>query len=142
MSEPAEYVVLDTDVASLALKRRSPAPLLAQLAGKPVCISFVTYGELTQWATIRQWGTQRHATLNRCLADIPVLPCGKDVARRWGEISGYAKLRGRPRPQNDSWIAATCLTYELPLATLNTKDFRDFVEHEGLRLTVGQEPDQ
>ena len=37
-------------------------------------------------------------------------------------------------PQNDTWIAACCLAYDLPLATLNVKDFRDFAEHEGLIL--------
>jgi hypothetical protein len=42
--------------------------------------------------------------------------------------------RGRPRPQNDTWIAACCLVYDLPLATLNVKDFQDFVDHEALRL--------
>jgi len=31
-------------------------------------------------------------------------------------------------------IAACCLVYDLPLATLNVKDFKDFVEHEGLTL--------
>ena len=42
--------------------------------------------------------------------------------------------RGRPRPQNDTWIAACCLVYDLPLATLNVKDFADFADHEGLRI--------
>ena len=46
----------------------------------------------------------------------------------------YAEKRGRPRPVNDSWIAACCLTYDLPLATMNVADFEDFVEYEGLRL--------
>jgi predicted nucleic acid-binding protein len=40
----------------------------------------------------------------------------------------------RPRPANDTWIAACCLVRELPLATLNIKDFTDFTEHEGLVL--------
>jgi predicted nucleic acid-binding protein len=39
-----------------------------------------------------------------------------------------------PRPVNDSWIAACCLSYDVPLATLNTKDFVDFVQRDGLRL--------
>jgi len=39
--------------------------------------------------------------------------------------------RGRPRPQNDSWIAACCLAFDLPLATLNVKDFADYAEYEG-----------
>jgi len=43
-------------------------------------------------------------------------------------------LNGRPRPFNDTWIAACCLVRELPLATFNHKDFADFAEHEGLEL--------
>jgi toxin FitB len=30
------------------------------------------------------------------------------------------------------WIAACCLVDDLPLATLNTKDFVDFATYEGL----------
>ena len=63
-----------------------------------------------------------------------VLPYDERVAVRWGEIQANAQLRGRPRPANDSWIAACCLVRELPLATFNTKDFADFAEHEGLEL--------
>ncbi len=44
--------------------------------------------------------------------------------------------RGGARPANDTWIAACALTYGLPLATLNGKDFKDFAEHEGLRLII------
>jgi hypothetical protein len=59
------------------------------------------------------------------------LPYSDDVARTWDQISAYAIRRGRPRPANDSWIAARALTYDLPSATLNGKDF---AEHEGLTL--------
>jgi toxin FitB len=62
------------------------------------------------------------------------LPYDRSVAARWGEIQAYAQLRGRPRPANDSWIAACCLVRGAPLATLNVKDFADFEEHEGLEL--------
>jgi predicted nucleic acid-binding protein len=68
------------------------------------------------------------------LAELVVLPYDQHVATRWGEIQAYAQLRGRPRPANDSWIAACCLVRELPLATFNIKDFADFAEHEGLAL--------
>jgi predicted nucleic acid-binding protein len=43
---------------------------------------------------------------------------------------------GRPRPVNDSRITACCLTYDLPLATLNVGHFDDFVVYEGLRLVT------
>jgi predicted nucleic acid-binding protein len=45
-----------------------------------------------------------------------------------------AARRGRPRPQNDTGIAACCLVYDLPLPTLNVKDFVDVADHEGLVL--------
>jgi virulence-associated protein VagC len=56
------------------------------------------------------------------------------VAIKWGEIQANARLHGRPRPQNDTWIAACCLTNDLPLATLNTKDLTGYAEHDGLRF--------
>jgi predicted nucleic acid-binding protein len=40
------------------------------------------------------------------------------------------------QPANDTWIAACALTYGLPLATLNAKDFKDFAEHDGLNLLI------
>jgi toxin FitB len=54
------------------------------------------------------------------------------VAIKWGQLQARAQQRGRPRPVNDTWIAACCLVDELPLATLNTKDFVDFATYEGL----------
>jgi predicted nucleic acid-binding protein len=43
------------------------------------------------------------------------------------------QLTGVP-PVNDSWIAASCLAHGLPLATLNSRDFLDLADHEGLTL--------
>jgi predicted nucleic acid-binding protein len=125
-------VILDTDVASLIIKERLPAPLLRELVGAQTGITFVTLGELTRWATIRQWGSPRRALLTHWLDARPTLPYTDEIARSWGEISAHAARRGRSRPQNDTWIAACCLVYGLPLATLNIKDFADFAEHEGL----------
>lgn len=124
-------IVLDTDVASLSIKRRLSPGLLGEILGASVTISFVTLGELTRWTVIRKWGAVRRAELSAWLSTRPALPYSDDVARCWGEISAQAELRGRPMPQNDTWIAACCVTYDLPLATLNFKDFQDFAEYEG-----------
>lgn len=128
------YVVLDTDVASGVLRGRLSEDLRAQLVGSTLAITFVTLGELTQWSLVRQWGSIRRSGFETFLSRLVLLPYSSRVARRWGELQAHAQLRGRPRPTNDTWIAACCLVRELPLATLNHKDFDDFTEHEGLRL--------
>lgn len=124
--------MLDTDVASAILKERLPDLLSGELARTRLAITFVTVGELTQWAFLRRWGPQRRAGLERFFARVVTLPYSPRVATLWGEIQAHAQMRGRPRPVNDARIAACCLTRELPLATLNVKDFADFREHEGL----------
>jgi len=58
------------------------------------------------------------------LSPFAALPGDEAVAVSWGRLSAVAHQRGRPRPQNDMWISACCLTHDLPLATLNVKDYR------------------
>jgi toxin FitB len=126
-------VVLDTDVASALLRRRASAPLLRTLNGAIPAVTFVTIGELTKWTLVRHWGPIRRDQVRTFLDAMVTLPYDSRVAARWGEIQAYAQLRGRPRPANDSWIAACCLVRDVPLVTFNTKDYIDFVEHEGLQ---------
>src|SRR5260370_9664955 len=54
-----DRVVLDTDASSLSLKHRLPPSILTRVIGKQPCVTFVTLGELTQWAELRRWG-RRH----------------------------------------------------------------------------------
>ena len=110
-------VAIDTDVASAILKGQLPDTLARQ-----------------QWTYLHRWGSQRRASLQAFFASVVALPASFRAATIWGEIQAHARLRGRPRPVNDSWIAACCIARELPLATFNIKDYADFAEHEGLEL--------
>ena len=47
-------VVLDTDVASALLRRRTSRTLSEALAGRIPAITFVTVGELTKWTLVRE----------------------------------------------------------------------------------------
>jgi predicted nucleic acid-binding protein len=127
-------IVLDTDVASNLIKNKLDPRLRALLAPHEAAITFVTVGELTQWSYVRALGARRRSELAAYITTRAKIPAGSDVGRKWGEITAYAQRRGRPRPVNDSWVAACCLTYDLALATLNQADFADYAEHEGLRL--------
>jgi predicted nucleic acid-binding protein len=69
----------------------------------------------------------------------PVIPYDVEVARVWGRLAAAALRRGRPRPQNDTWVAACCARHRLPLITLNVGDFADYAEHDGLDLLTDSE---
>ena len=125
---------MDTDVASATLRDRLPDQLRARLAGHTMAITFVTLGELTKWTTLRSWGPRRLADLAKWRQHVAVLSYDETVAAVWGQLQARAQLRGRPRPVNDTWIAACCLVDGLPFATLNVKDFVDFAEYDGLVL--------
>jgi predicted nucleic acid-binding protein len=126
--------VLDTDVASRLHRRQLTGPLATRLIGREPLITFVTFGELAKWAEIRNWGERRRGELASWLAGIAVLAGDEAVAAAWGRLAAAAVRRGRPRPVNDMWVAACCLTHDLPLATLNLKDYEDFRQHHGLRI--------
>lgn len=130
----ASAIVLDTDAASRSFRGRLPSKLAARLAGRQPILTFVTIGEMTQWASLRRWGPRNLAMPDDWLSGKPVIPGSRSIADTWGNLSAAATQRGRPRPVNDTWITACCLAYDLPLATLNLKDFKDFAEHNELRL--------
>jgi predicted nucleic acid-binding protein len=129
-------LVIDTDVASLSIKRRLPPRLHARLAASLVCVSFVTVGELIRWARLHSWGPRPRRELSMWMRESFKLGYDDEIARVWGELSAASTQRGRTSPANDTWIAAVCLVEGLPLATRNVKDFAPFAEHHGLVLVT------
>src|SRR5215475_706468 len=129
-------IVLDTDVSSLIIKRQLPDRLAALLANRLLSITFVTVGELRYWVESRPMSRQRFADLTTWKRGVVKLPGDEETAEVWGQLTAAARLRGRPRPQNDTWIAASCISRGLPLATRNVRDFVDFAQHHGLVLVT------
>jgi len=46
-----------------------------------------------------------------------VLGCDTQTAHRYGEVKAALRKAGRPIPENDIWIAAVALQYDLTLVT-------------------------
>lgn len=59
-----------------------------------------------------------------------ILNINSAIAEQYALIRKQLKDKGTPIPENDIWIAATCIVYEISLAT-NDKHFRNI---EGLKL--------
>jgi predicted nucleic acid-binding protein len=81
------YVVLDTDVSSRIIKRQLGGSLAGKLTGPTWCVTFVTVGELWQWATMRSWGPRTRQELEQWLARVVVLDSDEPTSRMWGRLS-------------------------------------------------------
>lgn len=70
--------------------------------------------------------------INEFLDNCTVLGCDAQTASHYGEVKNKLRLKGRPLPENDIWIAAVALQYNL---TLVTRDAH-FQEIENLKTVV------
>ena len=95
------------------------------------CVTFVTVGEFYKGAYKRSWGADRMTELERWLRNVVVLPYSAEVSRRWGQVSAECERQGRSLAANDAWIAACCLSHNLPLMTMNRRHFSNV---DGLTL--------
>lgn len=110
-------------MASHLQRGRLPSHLHSHLQGKLPCVTFVTVGEFYKGAYKARWGSEKMAELERWLRNVVVLPYTAEVSRTWGQITAESERQGRPLPPNDAWVAACCLSHNLPLMTLNQRHF-------------------
>ena len=68
-----------------------------------------------------------HGFISNCT----ILNINSAIAEQYAAIRKGLKEKGTPIPENDIWIAATCMVYEIPLGT-NDKHFGNI---DGLKLT-------
>lgn len=95
-------------------------------------ISSVSVGELMYGAALSQ-----KADFNRenyfCFCEqMKVLYPDLEVAKSYGKIKASLKMKGRPIPENDIWIAATALAADLTLVTADS----DFSFVDGISVEM------
>ena len=119
------HVLLDTDVASFLLKRDTRAELYRGLIGGRLwALSFQSIAEMEFWSKSRGWGEGQKAKLEAFLGLFVLLYPDRKVCGVWGGIRARARQAGRPIDVADAWVAATGLTYGIPLVTHNAADYR------------------
>ena len=84
------------------------------------------------------WGERNRQELDAWIARRPAVRYNDEVARTWARLTAGAQRRGRPRPQNDTWIAACCVRHGIGSVPINTKDFEDY-RADGLVLLTGDD---
>lgn len=119
-------VLIDTDVFSFWLKRDTRGRLYENdVAGKRLCLSFMSFAEAKRWALARRWGPAKYQALDEGLSRYVVFPFDEDLAEAWARIADHRSRLGRPIETGDCWIAATAVRYSIPLVTHNARHYSD-----------------
>jgi predicted nucleic acid-binding protein len=126
-----DLVAADAGVASRYFLAGAP---LGKLAGRTVLLPFTTVAQLATWPERLLWGHARTEELCQWLDSRRMILGDDTVARVWARIMVAAERAGSVPPPNDAWIAAGCLSYGLPLATLHPRQYEYFALRYGLQL--------
>lgn len=128
----SQSYLLDTSVLLALIRGKALGTHIDQAFGLRASlhrqvVSIVTQAELLVIADVRQWGSEKRATLERALDNLVVIPIdGASLLQAYVSVSAAGRNAvggARNMGKNDIWIAATALHTELPLLTTD-KDFR------------------
>jgi tRNA(fMet)-specific endonuclease VapC len=121
-------VLLDTNVI-IALFSGEPS-VSQKLADAEVFVPSTVLGELYYGARKSANATANLARIEQFAAAVHVLSCDATTAQLYGQVKDRLRVKGRPIPENDIWIAAVAMQHDLPLATRDDH----FKEVHGLGL--------
>lgn len=107
--------LLDTGIVGAYLNNDST--IRRRLKGVDFFISIVVAGELYHGAFNSTTRARNLANVRQFLSLHRLVPLDEGTAERFGVISTELQQRGRVIPQNDIWIAAQAIRYELTLVT-------------------------
>ena len=123
-------VGLDTNIAIAALNGETG--IINKLRdATQVCLPLPVVGELLFGALNSRHVKTNLPRIQRLIQESIVLEMGSETALLYAKIRMSLKQKGRPIPENDIWISASCLEHDITLITNDTH----FKWVEG--LTVG-----
>lgn len=124
-------VLLDTNII-IDIFKNDVGVIQAINTAESLFISSISLGELFYGAYNSSRLTSHLKETKEVSKSINVLAVGKTTADHYGKIKTQLRKKGRPVPENDIWIAAIAMQFDL---TLITKD-KHFSEIEGLKLEL------
>jgi tRNA(fMet)-specific endonuclease VapC len=109
-------VALDTNITIAILNREAQAMAAYRSAGR-ICLPSVVIGELLFGAVNSGMGAANLARYRQFIAAAELLPVDLAVSEQYAQLRLLLSRAGTPIPNNDLWIAATCLAHDLVLVT-------------------------
>ena len=108
--------LLDTNIIIALFADESEAK--GSLAkAEQVFLPSIVMGELCYGARKSGRSARNLERIDDFAASSVVLACDADTARCYGDLKNTLRLKGRPLPENDVWIAALAVQHDLTLVT-------------------------
>ena len=123
--------LLDTN-AVIALQKSDPAILKLLASDEEVFLATIVIGELYYGTYNSMHVKDNLIVLKEFIENNATLNCDATTGEIYGQIRYQLKLKGRPIPENDIWIAAIATQHDL---TLITRD-EHFKEIENLNIEI------
>jgi tRNA(fMet)-specific endonuclease VapC len=121
--------LLDTNII-IALFANQEAINNNLLIAEEIFIPSIAIGELYYGANKSQKVQDNLAKINEFIINNIILGCDAITAKYYGQIKHSLRIKGRPLPENDIWIAAIAFQYDLILVSRDSH----FQEIENLQL--------
>jgi tRNA(fMet)-specific endonuclease VapC len=110
--------------AMVALMNKDAAIELTITSADRVYLPSVALGEVFYGAEKSGKVQENLQRVEKLAASATVLNCDTETARIYGRLEQAQRTKGRPIGQNDTWIAAIAIQYDLTLLTRDS-DFND-----------------
>jgi predicted nucleic acid-binding protein len=122
-------VLADT---SVFIANETGRPLGIEVLPDELAVSIVTVGELRAGVLAATDLVTRDRRLNTLMGALQLQPVSIDeaVAEAWARLGLMLRDHGLRMPVNDSWIAATAISLDVPVMTQDD----DYVDVPGLRV--------
>ena len=108
--------LLDTNII-IALFASEASIINNLVQADEVFIPSIALGELYYGARKSGRFQENLERIEGLVASSTVIGCDADTARQYGDVKNKLRIKGRPLPENDVWIAALALQYGLTLVT-------------------------
>jgi tRNA(fMet)-specific endonuclease VapC len=108
--------LLDTNII-IALFASDASVMQSLAQADEVFIPSIALGELHYGARKSGRSQENLGRIEELVTNSTIVECDADTARQYGDVKNRLRLKGRPLPENDVWIAALALQYGLTLVT-------------------------
>jgi len=115
-----EKIALDTNIVIDIFNNKQTVTTLLLSHYQDIYLPVTVCGELLFGAKNSNKSMENEQKCHAFISSCNLLNINELIAEEYAKTRSELKKKGRPIPENDIWIAATCIVNNIPLATFDS----------------------